>query len=465
MSWMTVYVALMVVVLFGVSIFVHELGHFLVARALGLVVDVFSIGFGPALWKRKVGSVVYKIGAFPLGGYVALPQLDPSGMEQVQGTGEGAGEGGRVLPPIPAWKKILVSVAGAAGNVVLAVALAWAVYLGGRPVILGQGAAAVGVVDPASAAYERGLRVGDVIVRADGRNVATWQDFLQAAALVDEISLDVVGPDGAQRSLSIPTVTNSFSFHTVQGVDEGAVCKIGLVEPGSTADRAGLRSGDVIKAFNGEPVAGRGQLVSLVQSREGLETAIRVERAGQMVDALVTPALDRDAGQVRIGIVFDAMVMTPMAQIRNDATGIVRMLKALMTPRKAKRAAQQIGGPVSIIATFWLYTQAGFMLALGFARFLNVNLAILNLLPIPVLDGGHIIFSLWEGITRRPLSERVVRALVNGFAVVLIALMILLTYRDGLRWLRIRRQWVAQGAREAATNAPAPEAAAEAPVP
>ena len=110
-----------VVLLFSLAIFIHEFGHFLAARWLGLKVDAFAIGFGPALWKRTVGGVEYKIGCIPFGGYVALPQLDPSGMEKVQG---GSGEASHELPDIAAWRRIIVSVAGPFGNVVLAVALA-----------------------------------------------------------------------------------------------------------------------------------------------------------------------------------------------------------------------------------------------------------------------------------------------------------------------------------------------------
>ena len=132
-----IYRIFLVLVLFGLSIFVHELGHFLLARRLGLVVQVFSIGLGPAIWRWRRGGITYKIGLIPFGGYVSLPQLDPAGMAAIQGK---AGEGGNEapleaeppLPWMPPWKKVVVSVAGAAGNIVLAFILAWAVYLVGR---------------------------------------------------------------------------------------------------------------------------------------------------------------------------------------------------------------------------------------------------------------------------------------------------------------------------------------------
>ena len=163
-----------VLLLFGLAIFIHEFGHFLAARWMGLQVDAFAIGFGPALWKRTVNGVEYKIGCIPFGGYVALPQLDPSGMEKVQG---GNGEASRDdLPDIAAWRRIVVAVAGPFGNMVLAVALALCIaWMPG--VRTGALDTRIGLVEEGTAAWEAGLRTGDRIESVNGHKVSTWTDM------------------------------------------------------------------------------------------------------------------------------------------------------------------------------------------------------------------------------------------------------------------------------------------------
>ena len=158
--------------LFGVAVIVHEFGHFLAAKLLGFQVDAFSVGFGPAIWKRKIGGVVYRVGWIPLGGYVALPQLDPSEMDAIQGKNA---EGGRPpAPPVAPWKRIVVAVAGPLGNVVLAVVVAVAIYLFSTPENFGGVGVTVGRVGPEASAA--GLQVGDTFVSLNGNKVTCWNE-------------------------------------------------------------------------------------------------------------------------------------------------------------------------------------------------------------------------------------------------------------------------------------------------
>ncbi len=479
---MLIYVGLVVVLLFGLSIFVHEFGHFIAARWCGLVVETFSIGFGPALWKRKVKGITYKIGCIPVGGYVALPQLDPSGMKTIQGAPESAAAEGSAsadaaptparLPPVAPWKKIVVSVAGATGNLIFAAGLAWIVFAFRGTLPLPTGGTQIGEVDPTSPAYERGIRPGDAILSVNGTAVTTWQEILQLASLDDQVALRVRPPDGgAERDLVVPTRTDpTFGIPLLEGIEAGRVCQVSEVAPGSTADQAGIRAGDIIRTFDGHRIATGQQLIDRVQSAEGREVEVVVLRAREFLTLRVTPVRDEAYDMIRIGIVFDqrssnmmieTLSLSPVAQLKYDATAIIRILKALVTPKQAGKAAKGMGGFVSIFAAFWIYTQAGILVALGFTRFLNVNLAILNLLPIPVLDGGHILFSVWEWITGRPAHEKLIGWLVNIFASLLIFAMVLLTWQDLVRWNRIRRE--ARAVREApaagvVTNGPAGEA-------
>jgi len=444
-----VYVALVVILFFGVTIFIHELGHYLVARWCGLVVKVFSIGFGPPIWKREVNGVLYKIGWIPFGGYVALPQLDPTAMDTIQGSDDSdasseATEPVETFPRVSAWKKILVSLAGATGNIILAFVIAWSVYLIGMPATTANEDTVLGYVSPDCAAYTQGLRMGDRITSVNGTSVTQWSQFIQEAAMFEAVELDVVSAEGASRAVSVETEEWKFGVRMVGGVDARRVVKVGKVTPGMSAEDAGVLKDDVITSFAGQPVLSRPHLISLVAASVDQSTAMEVERivdGDSVVQALtVTPAFDAGAQMPRIGIVFDEISGAfdsdakihprPMKQLKHHAAAIFRLLHDLVTPKTAGQAAKMVGGPVAIISYYVGMIKASLMLAVWFTGFLNVNLAIINLLPIPVLDGGHIIFSLVEMVTGKPLKARIVNALVNVFGILIITVFALLSLRD-----------------------------------
>lgn len=214
--------------------------------------------------------------------------------------------------------------------------------------------------------------------------------------------------------------------------------------PGMSAEAAGVQPGDVILALDGRAIYSREHLRELVQQYADRETVLSVRRDGQRVDLTVRPTLDPKEGRVLIGIQFDTIGNvdydqfvhpSPMSQLRSHAGGIFRFLRSLVTPRQARAAAEAVGGPVSILYLYWQVVRLSLRMALWFTAFLNVNLAILNLLPIPVLDGGHVGFALLEGLRGRPLPRRWVFGLRRVFAGLLVALLVVLTYRDSLRWL------------------------------
>ena len=177
-----VYDVIVLVVLFGVTIFVHEFGHFLAALKLGLVVETFSIGFGPAIWKKKIKGITYKVAWVPFGGYVALPQLDPAAMSVLQGEPDENGNVKGGLPPIRPWRKIVVSVAGPFGNVLFGVLLAWIIYLSPEAQV-GASSTSIGQVSTNSVAYAVGLRPGDNVVAVNGESVGTWYRFSEECVL------------------------------------------------------------------------------------------------------------------------------------------------------------------------------------------------------------------------------------------------------------------------------------------
>ena len=480
-----VLTVLAVLLLFSLTIFVHELGHFLVARWCGMAVDTFSIGFGPTLWKRRVNGVTYRIGALPFGGYVALPQMEPGDERDKDAKKDDDGDAEKPdaeedapppAPPLPssqAWKKILVSVAGAVGNLILAVILAWVVYVIGKPSAPQERECTIGFVEKGSPAEAAGLRVGDRIVEAAGRPVANWIDLATHLTLSskDLATVRVEGADrGNVREIEVETVkVPLLGTRTLRGAGWVSRCLVWRPIAGSSAAAAGIVGGDQIVSFDGVKLYSREQLSQLVTDRVGKDVPIVVRREGREVVMTVRPAFDAKENRGLIGIEwnlvgnldYDTIAHpTPSRQLQDHAGGIFRFLKALVTPHEAKAAAEAVGGPVSILMMYWQMIRTSLMMAIWFTGFLNVNLAILNLLPIPVLDGGHIVFSTWEWLTRRPVPARVLGAIHRVFATLLIGLFLLLTYRDTLRWIVPSVRKPARVVPEAVTNAPAPAAAA-----
>lgn len=476
------YVVIVVVVLFGLCIFVHELGHFAAAKALGMVIDVFSIGFGPAIWKKKIGGVLFKIGIFPLGGYVALPQMDPSASAgqssktpPKSGPGETTAHPGsaeaspRVLPRAGPWKKIIVAVAGALGNILLAYIIAWIVYLAGKPSLPAERSAIIGYVQTNSAAYARGLRTGDEITAINGRTVKNWQDVIQENARFEEVELRLQTPRGI-NSIALQTEKNPLGFRMIPGIHEIMLCKVMDVEPDSSAAAAGLQSGDLIKKLDDTEVLNIDHLIALVSERADQTVAIAVERSGQELIMNVTPLFDPDLKRARIGIRFDPFALdfdrvvhiTPGTQLKSHALLILRVVRSLMTPKEAKATSQALGGPLMIIFMLQDMVRKGIIIALWFTCLLNVNLAILNLFPLPVLDGGHVVFALLEIVTRRPVPPKVTLFLDQVFFGLLIMTIILITGRDLKRLYQIRLMSKPPAEQQAVTNSVAPPVESEA---
>jgi regulator of sigma E protease len=423
-----IYIVFMMLFLFGITIFVHEWGHFYVARKCGFQVDAFAIGMGPALFQKKIDGVIYKICLFPIGGYVSLPQLDPEGMQKVQG--DNSNEEPQPLPDVSPWHKIAVAVAGPLCNIIFALLLGLLVTLGDHP----EAPALVGTVAPESAAYEAGLRPADRIIAVNGNPVKTWYD-VQVEALL-----------GGNQFLSELAVEPEENDTFITGVTEAIPCILGRVTPSSPAEAAGIQPDDIVKSFNHIPVTDWNHFTELVQETADQTVPLQIERNGETLQLTVTPAFDESTDRVLIGVSLGgslAMPWTlsgnPIEQIKSDASSIFRLLKALTTADEAKQAAGGLGGPVAIFTMIWFALKMGILNALGLIRFININLAVLNLLPLPVLDGGHIVFSLYEGITRRKVPTKIITSLVNAFAILLISAMLFLSVRDVDRAFNIGR--------------------------
>ena len=361
------------VALFALAILIHEFGHFIVALKLGLRVEAFSIGFGPALWKKKVNGVEYRISAIPLGGYGSIPDVDPEGTRALEGSKdvekgsreEGTGSRDEAKARIPAWKELLVAVAGPFMNIVLAVALAC--LLAAVPSAkFGELPAKIGEVPPDGPAAAAGLKAGDVVKSVGGRPVSTWTDM--------------------QTEIQI----------------------------------AGGKPVELVVERSGTPPAS--------------ETLSVTPKRDEVTGAWYIMALSVSNATGAVAWMPDR---SPLRQLAWDAGSIFRVLKGLVTPKEAKATSQALGGPVMIAEGLYRQVRRDPLDGLGFLRFLNVNLAILNLLPIPVLDGGLIMFSLFALIFRRRVPDFIVKYLSLTFMVILMGLMGLLILRDSWRSYRI----------------------------
>ncbi len=442
-----VWVAMVLIVFLGATILAHEFGHYLAARLLGLVVKTFSIGFGPALWKRTRKGIVYKIGWIPFGGYVALPQLDPAAMDRIQSSEREAGDmaGEEEDPPLPRiapWKKIVVSLSGAVGNVALAVIIAWIVYAAGIPASPSERSAMVGYVQPDGEAYAQGLRMGDTILSVNGKPVSNWREVRMEAALNPEIVMVARSAEGEEKTVALETVKGGMGEQSLPGVDGRELCMVLHTMPDSAAEAAGLQPHDIIVAMAGREVVSIAHMIAIVEEHRDRETEVDIRRVvdgeAVLLRKTLVPRYDEEQDRVLIGIAFNLRAVdhdtvirpTPREQLSHHATAILRVLRALTSRRQARAAQAAVGGPVAVITGLWFTVSMSLMLAVWFTGFLNVNLAIINLLPIPVLDGGHIMFSLWELIVRRPVKVWIVETLVNACMVLLLVLILLLSFRD-----------------------------------
>ena len=433
-----VYIIFMMLFLFGITIFVHEWGHFIVAKKCGLVIETFSIGMGPALWKKEIDGIVYKIGAFPIGGYVSLPQLDPAGMERMQGEN---GDGDRTaMPDISPWKKIAVAVAGPFCNIIFALLIGIIVFLAPQN-ISDEDGVYIAEVSEESAAYTSGLRMGDEITAVNGNPVKSWYETRVEALLAggkeNPIELTVTNSTEGERVLTIDVNSPETAENLIEGVYQAMPCQVQEVIPDSPAETAGLMADDIIINIDGTILQGVSHFIETIQENGDQEIPLIVKRDGEYKMLRVSPNYDEETDRVMIGIYFGGTLSmpwslsgNPIEQVKSDASSIFRLLKALTTPSESKQAAGGLGGPVAIFTMIWVALKMGLINALGLIRFININLAILNLLPLPVLDGGHVCFALWEGITRRKVHPKIVAVLVNAFALLLISAMLILSWRD-----------------------------------
>lgn len=434
-----VVVAIKVMLLFGAAVFVHEWGHYWVARRRGLKVEAFAIGFGPKIFGWTKDGIEYSWRLIPAGGYVKLPQMVTS--EAIEGSAENKEE----IPPASPESKILVAFAGPFMNVVFAFVIATVIYFAGLPMAVNP--SVIGYVEPGSPEATLGIKPGDRIVEVNGKKVNSWEDVHQttAFALTNVVPV-VIERDGQRISYQLTAKVNELVGLKILNLDPKDHPLIFKVDADNPAEKAGLKVNDKFLSFSGVPIYSQEQLVELIRKRGGEPSEVVVERGDQKLTLNVTPNVDPKTKRGRIGVGLTSGSVryevqkpgpTPLALIKSKCMMMYNTLSALVHSKQTGVGAKDLSGPVGILGFLAVQVRTDFRLALDFLVFLNINLAILNLLPVPVLDGGHILMAIIEKIRRRPMSIRFVEYSTTAFAVLLISFMLYVTFHDIDRFVRI----------------------------
>ncbi|PAW80512.1 MAG: RIP metalloprotease RseP [Pedosphaera sp. Tous-C6FEB] len=466
-----IYVVFAVLLLFGAAIAVHEWGHYWVALKRGLKVEAFAIGFGPKIWGWTKDGIEYSIRWIPAGGYVKLPQMITS--EAIEGE-----QKGEPLPPVSPWSKILVAFAGPFMNLVFAFGIATLIYFVGLPIKVNP--SIIGHVAPGSEEAKLGIQAGDRIISIDGKLARSWEDVYQTVALARTNVLPVVLARTNAAGASAPAGEERKTYHLTAPVKEGVGLKVLNLEPrdhpvikglvaGGAAEAAGLKPGDEIIEFNHLPIAGRDQFIAEVQKRGGMATDILVKRGTERVKLAVTPRGDPTAKVARIGVEVGSSTVEiyqlqkpgplPWVLLGEVCDQVVSTFSALAHSKQTGIGAKDLSGPVGIFAVLAAQVKQDYRLALKFMILLNISLAVMNLLPIPVLDGGHIVMAIFEKLRGKPLSVKIQEYATTAFAVLLLSFMVYVTFYDIKRISIFRSMFSQEVQIEAAPQAPAAEPA------
>jgi len=428
----------------GVLIFVHELGHFLAARRHGVRVLTFSLGFGPKILKVKRGDTEYCISAVPLGGYVKMAGENPEDPR--------SGQPDEFLSKTK-WQRFQILFAGPAMNILLAVVVTAFVLAiqGVRIPIYFDEPAMVGSVVSGSPAEKAGLRRGDRIISVAGDTIATWKDLDVAIGIRRpnrDISVTVLR-DGQPVAMSVTPVAEGKYGVSDIGVQPNANPAILRILPGQRAEQAGLKAGDIILSVNGERMATRMQLIDVISRSGGKAIQVTVRRGEGEETVTATPEQQGQRGWLGVELSEPYKSFTPgpfeaiklSVEHNIESSGIIfRTLGGLFT---GETSVKQLQGPVGIAQLSGESAQEGFITLLSLMAMLSINLGILNLMPVPVLDGGHILIMALEGIARRDFSMQVKEKMLLAGFVVLMMLMVTVIYNDLTRisWIERLMPW------------------------
>ncbi len=440
----------------GILVLAHEWGHFIIARKSGITVKAFSIGFGPVLFKTKPGETEYRISLIPLGGYVQLYGEDP--LAEAEGDKELAEKiaaSPNAFSKRPILARLATVVAGPTMNIILALLIMPAAFFVGRsePTYINKPPVIMGVKEN-SPAQTAGLQKGDQILALNGQEVKTWDDFLYWVALHPNV--DVKLKYGREETLGDTRIQTEIPFHVAlsplssaqvgySGVEPylfiGEEAIVGNVMSDGAAAQGGLKPGDKVKSINGHPVASWTDMTQTVRESAGKSLDFEVRREGTLLHLTITPHLNEGIHSWMIGV---TQYQNPGDSIKQRYSlsesfrrGFHENMKLFqMTGAVLKQIVhlqvsyKNFEGPVQIAQVSAAAARSGLGDFLYFMAFLSLQLGVMNLLPIPVLDGGHVIFIGFEGIFRRPFPAKLKTAFQYIGLAFLLTFITLVTIND-----------------------------------
>jgi regulator of sigma E protease len=426
----------------GVLIFVHELGHFLAARRVGVRVLTFSLGFGPKILKFKRGDTEYCISAVPLGGYVKMAGESPEDPRS------GAPD---EFMSKSKWERFQILIMGPVMNILLAVVV--------LAIVLAQGAEVpayedksplVGAVERGSVAERAGFQRGDRLLTVAGDDVPTWRDVDMAIGTRANRDIPITFDRGG-RTMTVtvrPTAQGKYEIGDI-GVLPDVNPGVRSVVSGDPAEQAGVRAGDVVISVDDERVILARQLSEAISRNGGKQIVLLVRRGTDEVRIPVTPVQRGDRGWIGVSIAEETRTFKPgpieairlSVEQNIESSGLIfRTLGGLFTGATSVR---QLQGPVGIAQLSGESAQAGWVALLSLMAVISLNLGLLNLMPVPVLDGGHILIMALEGVARRDFSMQVKEKMLLAGFVVLMMLMVTVIYNDLTRvsWIERLMPW------------------------
>jgi len=422
-------------IMLGVLVLIHEFGHFAVAKAFGVRVEQFAIGFGKRLFGVRRGDTDYRVNLLPFGGYVKM-----SGENPLEGsTGDPA-----EFMSHPRWQRFFIAIAGPAMNVLLAIAILTGVFMARHPkAAFMEGPAIIGDVLPNSPAAKADIRPGDRIVRISGSQNPTWEQAQNQILLSagQQVDLEVQRGSEVIPKKIVPVAVGKDEAGSVGWDPRWDGVSAAQIEHGMPADKAGMKEGDVITAVNGAPVQTGSEMIDLIQKSNGSALQITVKRDERELTFVVHPVEDAEKGRLRIGVDTQPLISyerLPFAKAFRESldknkeySGLMFQLVAKLLERRA--SIKQLSSPIGIGVAAGHAAQEGWLELLMLTAMISLNLGILNLFPIPIMDGGVILLLGIEAVMRHDISMQVKERIYQAAFVFLVLFAAIVIYNDVIK--------------------------------